>query len=59
MSDTSLDVSLSLAKPSIFMFFKDLLGERNFKYNLKSKVTVRKWNNATNTNDYHPIYLKI
>ena len=58
MSDTSLDVSLSLAKPSIFMFFKDLLGERNFKYNLKSKVTVRKWNNATNTNDYHPIYLR-
>ena len=32
--------------------------KRSFKYNLKSKVTVRKWNNITNTDDYHPVYVR-
>ena len=59
MDNTSLDNSLSLTKSSIINFFKDLVREkRSFKYNLKSKVTVRKWNNATNTNDYHHVYLR-
>ena len=59
MDNTSLDNSLSLTKSSIIDFFKDLVREkRSFKYNLKSTVTVRKWNNATNTNDYHPVYLR-
>ena len=59
MDNTSLDNSLSLTKSSIIDFFKDLVREkRSFKYNLKSTVTVKKWNNATNTNDYHPVYLR-
>ena len=59
MDDTSWDNSLSLAKTSINDFFTDLLREkRSFKYNLKSKVTVRKWNITTNTDDYHPVYLR-
>ena len=59
MDNTSLDNSLSLPKSSIINFFKDLVREkRSFKYHLKSTVTVRKCNNATNTNDYHPVYLR-
>ena len=59
MDDTSWDNSLSLAKTSTNDFFTDLLREkRSFKYNLKSKLTVRKWNNTTNTDDYHPVYLR-
>ena len=58
MDTTSLDNSLSLARSSINDFFRDFIEEkRRFKYNLKSKVIVRKWNSSTNTNDYHPAHL--
>ena len=52
MDTKSLYDSLFLAKRSINDFFKDLLEEkRGFKYILSVKVTLKKWNNATNTYD--------
>ena len=46
-----------LAKRSINDFFRDLLEEkRGFKYILSATVTLKKWNNATNTYDTDTIY---
>ena len=43
-------IYLFLAKRSINDFFRDLLREkRGFKYNLGAKITLKKWNNATNS----------
>ena len=48
----SLDDSLFLAKRSINDLLRDLLREkRGFKYNLGTGITLRRWNNATNTYD--------
>ena len=53
----SLDDSFFLAKRSINDFFRDLLEEkRGFKYILSTTVTLKKWNNATNTYDIDTIY---
>ena len=49
MDSKSIDDSLFLAKRSINDFFRDLLEEkRGFKYILSTRVTFKKWNNATN-----------
>ena len=49
MDSKSIDDSLFLAKRSINDFFRDLLqGKRGFKYILSTRVTFKKWNNATN-----------
>ena len=57
MDSKSLDDSLFLAKRSIKDSFKDLLEEkRGFKYILSTRVTFKKWNNATNTYDIDTIY---
>ena len=51
--------SLFLAKSSIINLFKDILREkRGFKYNLEIKVTLKRWNNATNRFDIETIYIK-
>ena len=48
----SLSDSLFLAKSSIIDLFLDLLKEkRGFKYILSVKVTLKRWNNETNTYD--------
>ena len=48
----SLSDSLFLAKSSIVDLFSDLLEEkRGFKYVLSTTVTLKIWNNATNTYD--------
>ena len=48
----SLGDSLFLAKSSINDLFRDLLKEKGgFKYNLKTSVTLKRWNNATNSYD--------
>ena len=53
----SLDDSLFLSKRSIKIFFKDLLEEKGgFKYILSTRVSFKKWNNATNTYDIDTIY---
>ena len=53
----SLSDSLFLAKSSIVDLFKDLLKEkRGFKYILSVKVTLKRWNNATNTYDIDTIF---
>ena len=50
MASKSLDDSLFLAKRSIIDFFKDLLQERRgFKYILSVRVTLKKWDNVTNS----------
>ena len=55
----SLNDSLFLAKSSINDSFKDLLREkRGFKYNLVSKITLRRWNNAINRYDIETIYVR-
>ena len=47
-----LSDSLFVAKSSIIDLFKDLLREkRGFKYILSGKVTLKRWNNETNTYD--------
>ena len=52
----SLSDSLFLAKSSFF-FFKDLLKEkRGFKYILSARVTLKRWNNETNTYDIDTIF---
>ena len=46
-----------LAKSSIIDLFLDLLKEkRDFKYILSVKVTLKRWNNATNTYDIDVIF---
>ena len=53
----SLDDSLFLSKRSIKVFFEDLLEEKGgFKYILSTRVSFKKWNNATNTYDIDTIY---
>ena len=53
----SLSDSLFLAKSSIIDLFKDLLKEkRGFKYILSVKVTLKRWNNETNTYDIDIIF---
>ena len=55
----SLDDSLFLAKRSIKDLFKDLFREkRGFKYNLGAEITLKRWNNATNTYDIETIHIK-
>ena len=55
----SLDNPLFLAKRSINDLFRDLLKEkRGFKYNLGAVITLKRWNNATNTYDIKTIPLK-
>ena len=57
MDTKSLDDSLCLAKISIMIFFRDLSEEKKgFKYILSTRVTFKKWNNATNTYDIDRIY---
>ena len=57
MDSKSLDDSFFLAKRSINDFFRDLLEEkRGFKVVLSTRVTLKKWNNATNTYDIDTIY---
>ena len=55
--DISLSDSLFLAKSSIIDLFKDLLEEkRGFKYILSVTVTLKRWNNETNTYDIDAIF---
>ena len=57
MDSISLGDSSFSAKRSIIDFFRDLLEEkRGFKYVLSTRVTFKKWNNATNTYDIDTIY---
>ena len=57
MDSKSLDDSLFLAKRSINDFFRELFEEnRGFKYILSTRVTLKKWNNATNSYDFDTIY---
>ena len=57
MDSKSLDDSLFSAKTSIENFLKDLLEEkRGFKFVLSTRVSFKKWNNATNTYDSDTIY---
>ena len=59
IDNTSLDDSLFLAKRSINDLFRDLLREkRGFKYNLVAIITLKRWNNATNTYDIETIHIK-
>ena len=56
----SLSDSLFLATSSINDLFRDLLKEkRGFKYNLKTSVTLKRWNNATNSYDIITRHLRI
>ena len=59
ITDTiSIDDSLFLAKRGIHDLFRDLLKEkRGFKYNLDTKFTLKRWNNATNSYDIKTIYI--
>ena len=55
----SLDDSLFLAKRSINDLFKDLLREkRGFKYNFLTEITLKRWNNATNSYDIITHHIK-
>ena len=59
MDTKSLDGPLFLAKRSINDLFKDLLREkRGFKYNLVTEVTLKRWNNATNSYDIATAHIK-
>ena len=59
MDNKSLDDPLFLAKRSINDLFRDLLKEkRGFRYNLETLVTLKRWNNATNTYDIITGYIK-
>ena len=52
MDSKSLADSLFLAKSSINNFLEDLLEEKwGYKYILSTRITIKKWNNATNTYD--------
>ena len=58
IDNKSLDNTLFLAKRSINDLFKDLLKEKGgFKYNLGTTITLKRWNNATNSYDIDTIYL--
>ena len=53
----SLRDSLFLARNSVIDLFKDLLKEkRGFKYILSVRVTLKRWNNETNTYDIDTIF---
>ena len=53
----SLSDSLFLAKSSIIDLFEVLLKEkRGFKYILSVRVTLKRWNNETNTYDIDTIF---
>ena len=55
----SLDDSLFLAKKSINDLLRDLsIEKRGFKYNLGVVVTLKRWNNATNSYHIETIHLK-
>ena len=55
----SLDDSLFLAKKSINDLFRDLLRDkRGFQCNLGARITLERWNNATNSYDIATIPLK-
>ena len=55
----NLDDSLFLTKRSIKDLFRDLLREkRGFKYNLATIITLKRWNNATNSYDMETIHIK-
>ena len=57
MDSESLADSLFLAKSSIDNFLEDLSEEkRGYKYVLSTRITNKKWNNATNTYDIDTIY---
>ena len=59
IDNKSLDDSLFLAKKSINDLFRELLREkRGFKYNLDAVVTLKRWNNATNTYDIATKHIK-
>ena len=59
MDRKSLSDSLFLAKSSIVDLFKDLLQEkRGFKYILVTTITLKIWNNATNTYDIEKAYFR-
>ena len=59
MDNKSLNDPLFLAKRSINDLFRDLLKEkRGFRYNLETLVTLKRWNNATNTYDIITRYIK-
>ena len=59
IDNKSLDGSLFLAKRSINDLLRDLLREkRGFKYNLEVVVTLKRWNNATNTYDIETKHIK-
>ena len=54
----SIDDSLFLAKSSINDLFKDSLREkRGFRYNLVAKITLKRWNNATNYYDIQTLHI--
>ena len=57
MDSKSLGDSLFLAKKSINDFLRDLLKEKKgFKYILSTRITFKKWNNATNSHDIDTTY---
>ena len=57
MDSKSLDDSLFLAKKSSNDFFRDLSKEKKgFKYILSTRITFKKWNNATNSHDIDTTY---
>ena len=57
MDSKSLDDSLFLGKKSINDFLRDLLKEKKgFKYILSTRITFKKWNNATNSHDIDTTY---
>ena len=59
MDRKSVSDSLFLAKSSIVDLFKDLLQEkRGFKYILVTTITLKIWNNATNTYDIGKAYFR-
>ena len=59
IDNKSLDDSLFLAKKSFNDLLRDLLEEKGgFKYNLGARITLKRWNNATNSYDIATISLK-
>ena len=59
IDNKSLDDSLFLAKRSINDLLRHLLREkRGFRYNLATWITLKGWNNATNSYDIDTIYFR-
>ena len=59
IDNKNLDDSIFLSKSSLNNLFRDLLREkRGFKYNLLSIITLKRWNNASNTYDIEIIHIK-